>query len=85
MFYLVAWIALIGASLLFSLLTFVWALRNGQFEDQERARFFPLFDLPPDNTAGIKRRPLELYMLSICVVSVCAALGVCIVLGIQAL
>ena len=83
MFYLVTWIVLIGATLLFSVLTFFWALRSGQFEDQERARFFPLIDLPPENTAPVKRRPVELYMLSICVLSVGAALVACIVLGLQ--
>jgi cbb3-type cytochrome oxidase maturation protein len=44
------WIALVTISLWISLVAFVWALRNGQFSDQGRARYLPLtdeFPLPP--------------------------------------
>jgi cbb3-type cytochrome oxidase maturation protein len=82
MFYLVSWIALIAITVLFSLATFFWALRNGQFEDQERARFMPLIDLPPqEKPLTFKRRPIELYVLSLGVLSVGAALVACILLG----
>ena len=84
MFHVIAWVVLIAATLLFSLLTFFWALRSGQFSDQERARFLPLRDLPPAERAHVKRRPFELYMLSVCVLSVGAALIACILLGLQA-
>jgi nitrogen fixation-related uncharacterized protein len=30
-----------------SVLVFIWALRNGQFKDQKRARYLPLDPEPP--------------------------------------
>ena len=38
-----------------SLLVFFWALRNGQFKDQGRARFLPLVDEPDGRPARISR------------------------------
>ena len=35
-------IAYIGIGIAVSLITFFWALKNGQFQDQQRARFLPL-------------------------------------------
>lgn len=35
-------IAYIAVGLTLSLVVFFWALRNGQFQDQKRARFLPL-------------------------------------------
>lgn len=40
--YFVAYIAI---GLLISLPVFFWALRSGQFQDQQRARFLPLRDI----------------------------------------
>ena len=63
MFFL-SWVVLIAAGLLISLGVFFWALRTGQFSDQERARFLPLgdgFPLPPvTNPAKLSR---EVYAL----------------------
>ena len=42
MLYYVPWILLITASLAASLIAFLWALRNGQFSEQQRARYLPL-------------------------------------------
>lgn len=36
----------IGIGFAISLLVFLWALKKGQFKDQERARFLPLEDEP---------------------------------------
>ena len=36
------WLSLVTISLLVSIGAFVWALRSGQFSDQERARFLAL-------------------------------------------
>ena len=36
----------IGIGFVISLVVFFWALRRGQFKDQERARFLPLEDEP---------------------------------------
>jgi cbb3-type cytochrome oxidase maturation protein len=48
-----------------SLLVFLWALKNGQFRDQQRARFLPLEDEPeraPAPTSHIGR--LETWALA---------------------
>jgi len=63
MFYF-AWIILVAAGLLASLGVFLWALRTGQFFDQEKARYLPLSDaypLPPvENPSKLSR---EVYAL----------------------
>ena len=63
MFFL-SWVVLIAAGLLISLGVFFWALRTGQFSDQERARFLPLGDGYPlpavENPAKLSR---EVYAL----------------------
>jgi len=62
--FLLSWILLIASGLVISLGVFFWALRNGQFSDQERARYLPLsdgFPLPPvDNPAKLSK---EVYAL----------------------
>ena len=47
--YISGWISLVVISLWVSLLAFLWALRSGQFMEQERARYLPLDDgfVPP--------------------------------------
>jgi cbb3-type cytochrome oxidase maturation protein len=49
--YFVAYI-IIGISV--SLLVFYWAIKNGQFKDQQRARFLPLRD-EPDQPVPVSR------------------------------
>ena len=45
-------IAYMSAGFVISIVVFIWALNNGQFKDQQRARFIPLeSDL---NTAPVK-------------------------------
>ena len=62
--FLLSWVLLIAAGLLISLGVFFWALRSGQFSDQERARYLPLgdgFPLPAvENPAKLSR---EVYAL----------------------
>jgi cbb3-type cytochrome oxidase maturation protein len=44
--------------LVVSLMVFLWALRSGQFRDQQRARFLPLDeepDLAPSKTSRVRR------------------------------
>lgn len=50
--------------LIISLGVFFWALKSGQFNDQQRARYLPLKDLP-ENQPVQKSGPgrLELYAL----------------------
>jgi cbb3-type cytochrome oxidase maturation protein len=40
--YYLPWVLLIVASLWVSLAAFFWALKHGQFSEQERARYLPL-------------------------------------------
>lgn len=52
------------AGFFLSLLFFFWALRKGQFRDQQRARYLPLdedLDPTPTRVSGMKR--LEIYAL----------------------
>ncbi|MBT8339602.1 MAG: cbb3-type cytochrome oxidase assembly protein CcoS [Desulfatitalea sp.] len=56
--------AYMGIGLVISLTVFFWALKNGQFRDQQRARFLPLRDdvgAPPVEATRAHR--LEIYGL----------------------
>ncbi len=47
-----------------SVLVFIWALRNGQFKDQKRARFLPLDPEPRVQRARpAKYSRIEVYLL----------------------
>ena len=48
-------IAYISNGLTISLLVFFWAVKNGQFKDQQRARFLPLRDEPDNEPAEVSR------------------------------
>ena len=57
-------IAYISIGLVVSLVIFFWALKNGQFRDQQRARFLPLRDdlgAPPVKASKAHR--IEVYGL----------------------
>jgi cbb3-type cytochrome oxidase maturation protein len=57
-------IAYITIGLLLAVTVFFWALRNGQFQDQDRARFLPLE--PEGEDGGIKAsrwKRYEIYLL----------------------
>lgn len=57
------------AGLILSLAVFGWALKNGQFREQERARFLPLEDEPAARSPGMSRvRRMEFLALSALVV-----------------
>ncbi len=45
-------IAYMSAGFVISLLVFIWALNNGQFKDQQRARFIPL-------ESDLKKEPVK--------------------------
>lgn len=63
-------IAYIGIGLVISLVVFYWAIRSGQFNEQQRARFLPLqddADQPPVKTTRINR--IEIYGLFILAVA----------------
>jgi cbb3-type cytochrome oxidase maturation protein len=65
MIYGFAWAFLLVASLGASLLGFFWALRTGQFTDQDRARFLPLRDeFPRPGLKNPARLSPEVYALA---------------------
>ena len=54
----------IGIGFAISLVVFLWALKRGQFKDQERARFLPLDDEPePAKVTVTKFNRIEGYAL----------------------
>ena len=47
-----------------SLAVFFWALKNGQFKDQQRARFLPLEEEPKHTATQVSTRSrYEIYVL----------------------
>jgi nitrogen fixation-related uncharacterized protein len=48
-------IAYMSAGFIISIAVFIWALNNGQFRDQQRARFIPLENEPSTNPAKASR------------------------------
>ena len=62
--YFSAWMILIAFSLGASLAAFLWGLQSGQFSDQDRARYLPLRDSPPQPPVKDPARlTLEAYVL----------------------
>jgi len=54
----------IGIGFAISLVVFLWALKKGQFKDQDRARFLPLEDEPePKKVTVTKFNRIEGYAL----------------------
>ena len=49
------YLAYMSAGFLISILVFIWALNNGQFKDQQRARFIPLENDPNTNPVKASR------------------------------
>ena len=62
----VAWLTLIATGIGTSIIVFLWALKNGQFADQGRARYLPLGEEVPLRPVDVsKRLPREVYALII--------------------
>ncbi len=62
--YYLPWVLLIVASLWVSLAAFFWALKHGQFSDQERARYLPLrSEESPPAIARPSQATREVYAL----------------------
>ena len=56
--------AYMGIGLAIGVGVFAWALKNGQFKDQQRARFLPLEDDPAPVAGTLKAfRRLEFWVL----------------------
>lgn len=57
-------IAYISIGLTIGLVVFFWAVKNGQFQDQQRARFIPLRDVSDDGPVKATRiQRWEIYGL----------------------
>ena len=57
-------ISYIGIGLVLAVTVFFWALRNGQFQDQQRARFLPLEPEGERGGAKVSRwKRYEIYLL----------------------
>jgi cbb3-type cytochrome oxidase maturation protein len=71
------WISLVVISLWISLVAFFWALRNGQFSDQGRARYLPLSDqFPPQPVKHPSKLSFEAYaLLSIVILGALGIVG----------
>ena len=79
----VAWLSLIAAGIGTSILVFLWALKNGQFADQGRARYLPLGEEMPLGSVEVsKRLPVEVYALIIIITLGILSIGSTITLTI---
>lgn len=74
MTYVFGWFGLVAISLSVSLIAFIWAIKSGQFTDQQRLRYLPLRDLsaapPPGEPARISIEVWALCGIAACVVVV---------------
>ncbi len=62
--YYIPWVLLIMISLWVSLAGFFWALKHGQFSEQERARYLPLrSEIKPELPARPSKATPEIYAL----------------------
>jgi cbb3-type cytochrome oxidase maturation protein len=73
--YFPIWMILVVFSLGISILAFLWGLHSGQFSDQDRARFLPLFEAPPQPLISDPAKlNVEVYVL--------LGIGVMVLVGI---
>jgi cbb3-type cytochrome oxidase maturation protein len=73
MIYCAGWLFLVAISLAASIVALVWALRAGQFSDQERARYLPLGkDLLSEPIVAASRAKSRVHTVSMCVITATA-------------
>lgn len=66
-----------------SLVVFFWALKNGQFKDQKRARYLPLEDESEPSVAKVSTfKRYEIYALLFLAIAGLAASGAVLVFSI---
>jgi cbb3-type cytochrome oxidase maturation protein len=76
-------ITYMGIGFAISLLAFFWALKNGQFKDQKRARFLPLEDEPEPPVEKVSKiKPYEIYTLMFLALAGLAASAAALVLSL---
>ncbi|MGD8345574.1 MAG: cbb3-type cytochrome oxidase assembly protein CcoS [Desulfobacterales bacterium] len=81
-------IAYMAAGFIISLVVFFWALNNGQFKDQQRARFLPLYNDPQDQPANLPRFAriqtfALLTLVCLCLASAAAVVIFSLIKGMQ--
>ncbi|MGD8301379.1 MAG: cbb3-type cytochrome oxidase assembly protein CcoS [Desulfobacterales bacterium] len=81
-------IAYMAAGFVISLVVFFWALNSGQFKDQQRARFLPLYNDPQTRPAKIPRfarvQTVALFILvCLCLASAAAVVVFSLIKGLQ--
>jgi len=73
MIYYAGWLFLVGISLLASIAAFIWALRAGQFSDQDRARYLPLGkDLLSEPIRAASRSKLRAHAATLWIITAIA-------------
>jgi cbb3-type cytochrome oxidase maturation protein len=81
--YFPIWMILVVFSLGISILAFLWGLQSGQFSDQERARFLPLYEASTQPIVSDPAKlPVEVYVLLGIGVMVLVGISVSLVLSI---
>lgn len=82
MFYF-AWIILTAIGILASIAVFIWAIKSGQFSEQDRARYLPLADEHFQMmTETPFRRGMEVAALILVVVLVLGAMVTAVVMTV---
>ncbi len=71
--YYLPWLLLVLISLSTAIGAFFWGLRNGQFSDQQRARYLPLRDFPLSEGIG-PGNPAYPKMIVVSLLAVTAAI-----------
>jgi cbb3-type cytochrome oxidase maturation protein len=76
MIYYAGWLYLVGISLAASIVAFIWALRAGQFSDQDRARYLPLGkDLLSEPIITASRAKSRAHNVSMCIIAAIALIA----------
>ncbi len=86
MIYYAGWLFLVVISLSVSLVAFIWALRAGQFSDQERARYLALGkDLLSQPIVKVSRAKQWTHIVALCVMAAAGvgAFATALILGLH--
>ncbi len=76
MIYCAGWLFLVVISVAVSLVALVWAVRTGQFSDQERARYLPLGkNLLSEPIPVASRLKSRVHMISFAVITAIALIA----------
>ena len=62
------WIIFLASGLIMAVLSVAWGIRSRQFDDQDRARFLPLADLPREEMTRAPVKAFKAEYAAICVV-----------------